>query len=145
MPGAPLPQGGVKLAWGHGGGVICQSGAPNGLGRGGNWWWSVLYGPEMVETAYLDFILGVHGLGKTGSQWIIFTLREAVFLLPWQLSWGYIAACAGLCCLCDGVLKGHLFSSLPLAARGGGSATWSMVVVAAKLGPEKIQCLASLM
>ena len=50
-----------------------------------------------------------------------------------RLRGGCITACAGLCCLCDWVPKGRLFSSLPLAARGG-NATWSKLVVAAKLG-----------
>ena len=46
-------------------------------------------------------------------------LREAVFLLPWWLVGGYIAACDGLHCLHDGFCKGYLFSGLHLATRGG--------------------------
>ena len=128
------PQGGRELAWGHGEGGNYQSGAPNGLGRGGNWLWSVLYGLVMVDTAYLAFILAVYGLGKAGSQWI-FTLEGSGLPLAMVAGLGGLHhSLAGPHCLCNGVCKGHLFSSLPLAAKGGGSTTWSMEVVAAMLG-----------
>ena len=74
--------------WGHGEGGICQSGVPNGLGRGGNWWQNVLIGPVMVKTAYLDFFLAVHGLGKAVSQWI-FTLEGSSLPLAMVAGWGH--------------------------------------------------------
>ena len=113
--GATAPQGGRELALGPWGGGICQSGAPNGLGRRGNWWWNVLIGPGMVKTAYLDFFLAVHGLGKAGSQWI-FTLEGGSLPLAMAAGWD-IAACVGPHCLHDWVLEGHTFSGLPLATR----------------------------
>ena len=41
-----------------------------------------------------------------------------------------VTVCAGPLCLLYWVPEGHTFSSLPLAARGGGSATWSIWAVA---------------
>ena len=44
-------------------------------------------------------------------------LRTVVFLLPQQLSGG-VPACVGPLHHTDWILKGHLFSGLPLATRG---------------------------
>ena len=47
--------------------------------------------------------------------------------------WALWSVCAGPHCLLYEVPEGHTFSSLPHAARGGGSATWSIWIVVVKL------------
>ena len=89
-----------------------------GHGGRGNGWSGVLYGLEMIGNAYLVFILEGSGL-------------PLAMVAGWVR---YIATCAGLYCLLYGVPKGHLFSSFPLVAKGDGSATWSILDVAAKFG-----------
>ena len=120
-----------------GGEGICQSGVPYGLGRGGNWWISALCGLEMVRTAYLICTLDVHGLGMAGSEWTVFTLEGSN--LP-------LATAAGLGVTSLFVLDSAIsvIGSLKVTCLavflwllGGGSATWSILVVAAKLGTWK--------
>ena len=100
----------------------------------------------MVGTAYLILTLDVHGLGKAGSQWVVITLEGSGLPLAVAAGLGsYITVCGGLHCLHDWVLKGHLFSSLPLAAAGVGVLHGRFWLWLPSLGPEKIQCLASQM
>ena len=87
----------------------------------------------MVSFAYLDFLVIASGPGNAGSQWCFFTLEGSGLPLAARAGWG-IAACVGPICLTDRVLEGHFFSSLPLATGGFGSATWSILWVADKLG-----------
>ena len=125
------PQGSGDLAWECKEGGIGQSGAPNGLGRWGIRHLGWVYGLEMVNFAYLDFLVIADGPGKAGSQWHFFTLEGCSLPLAAAAGWG-IAACVRPLCLADRVLECHMFSSLPLATRGVGSATWSILWVAAK-------------
>ena len=90
----------------------------------------------MTGNACLIFTLVVSGLAMTGNDCLVFTLEGRGLPHAVAAGWGGYSHC--LCwtlqCLLDWVLKGHLFSSLPLAARGYGSAIWSSLVVDAKFG-----------
>ena len=87
----------------------------------------------MVKTAYLDFFLAVHGLGKAGSQWI-FTLEGSS--LPLAMAAGLGGTSLPVLDSAVSMMVSQKITCLAvfLWLLGGGGATWSMDVVAAKLG-----------
>ena len=73
----------------------------------------------MTGNAYLILTLVGSCLAMIGNDCLVFTLKGSSLPHATLAGWeGYISVGAGLHCLLDWVLKGHLFSSLPLATRG---------------------------